>query len=126
MPRRTTMSSIRADATYVITGGSGGLAYSFARWLADQGAKYIILASRSGKADMKIRNLIIEMGVHGTMIIPHKCDVTDKLQVNELVGEGLRHVPPIRGVIHGAIDNRVSSSVDYHELVLIWRPECIV
>lgn len=104
------MSSIRPEATYVITGGSGGLAYSFARWLTDQGAKYILLASRSGKADSNMKNLIEELRGHGTMVIPHKCDVTNKQQVNDLVGEGLKHLPPIRGVIHGAMDNRVSIS----------------
>ena len=108
MARNITMSSIRPEATYVITGGSGGLAYLFARWLTDQGAKYILLASRSGKADSKMKDLIAELGGHGTMVIPHKCDVTNKQQVNDLVGESLRHLPPIRGVIHGAMDNRVS------------------
>ena len=44
------------------------------------------------------------------MVIPHKCDVTNKQQVNDLIGEDLRHLPPIRGVIHGAMDNRVSVS----------------
>lgn len=102
------MSLIRLEATYVINGESGDLAYSFARWLTDQRAKYILLASRSGKAHSKMKNLIAELGGHGTMVIPHKCDVTNKQQVNNLVGEGLRHLPPIRGVIHGAMDNRVS------------------
>lgn len=108
MPRKTTMSSIRADATYVITGGSGGLASSFARWLAEQGAKYIILASRSGKADTKTQNMIEELHERGTVVLPHKCDITDKHQVDELTGQSLSHLPPIRGVIHGAMDNRVS------------------
>ena len=108
MPRKTTLSSIRTDATYVITGGSGGLVYSFARWLVEQGAKHIILASRSGKADTKTRNLIEELRDQGATVLPHKCDVTDRHQVNELVGQSLRHIPPIRGVIHGAMDNRVS------------------
>lgn len=56
-----------------------------------------------------MKDLIAELGGYKTMIIPHKCDVTNKQQVNDLVGEGLRHLPPIRGVIHGAMDNRVST-----------------
>ena len=110
MPRNTAISSIRPEATYIITGGSDGLAYSFTRWPTDQGAKYILLASRNGKAGSKMKDLIEELRDHGTMVIPHKYDVTNKQQVNDLVGEGLRHLSPIRGVIHGAMDNRVSIS----------------
>lgn len=127
MPRNTTMLSIRPEATYVITGGSGGLAYSFARWLTDQGAKYILWTSRSGKADSEMKNLIDELGGHGTMFIPHKCDVTNKQQVNDRVGEGLRHLPPIRGVKHGAMDNRMSiprTFLPIHNSSL--APECTV
>ncbi|KAL9126150.1 MAG: hypothetical protein Q9217_004761 [Psora testacea] len=126
MPRKTTMSSIRTDATYVITGGSGGLASSFARWLADQGAKYIVLASRSGKADTKTSNLIEELlRAHGTTVIPHKCDVTNKHQVNELVGGSLKHIPPIRGLIHGAMDNRSALFERYthEEYMAVIRPK---
>ena len=113
MPRNTTMSSIRSDATYLITGGSGGLAYSFARWLTDQGAKYILLVSRSGRADSKMKELIEELRGHGTMLVPHRCDITNKQQVNDLVGDGLRHLPPILGVIHGAMVLRVSVSWNF-------------
>ncbi|KAL8832103.1 MAG: hypothetical protein Q9191_000460 [Dirinaria sp. TL-2023a] len=125
MPRNTMMSSIRPEATYVITGGSGGLAYSFARWLTDQGAKCIVLASRSGKADSNMTNLIEELRGHGTMLLPHKCDVTNKQQVNDLVGEGLSHLPPILGVIHGAMDNRSAFFENYthEEFMAVIRPK---
>lgn len=104
------MSTIRPDATYVITGGSGGLAYSFTKWLAEQGARYIVLASRSGKADAKTQDLMEGSLAQGTTILPSKCDVTDKLQVKQLVEEHLSHMPPIRGVIHGANHDQVSGS----------------
>ena len=97
MPRKTTLSSIPPEVTYVMTRGSSGLVYSFARWLAEQGAKYIILASRSGKLDTKTSDLIGELRGHGTEIVLHRCDATNKQQVNDLVGKGLRHLPPIRG-----------------------------
>ena len=65
-----------------------------------------------------MRNFIEELRGHGTTVIPHKCDVTNKHQVNDLVGDRLRHLPPIRGVIHGAMDNRVGIS---RTLLLIYH-----
>ncbi|KAI9716040.1 MAG: Type I Iterative PKS [Chrysothrix sp. TS-e1954] len=105
MPHRTAMSSISPEATYLITGGSGGLATSFARWLTEQGAKYIILASRSGEVSAKTRSIIRELEeVKGAMILTCKCDVTNQTEVEELAaGKVFRDLPPIKGLIHGAL-----------------------
>ena len=108
MPSKTTTSRICPDAAYLITGGSGGLAYAFTKWLADEGAKFIILASRRGNTDRKTGNLIEKLRSRGITVLPYACDVTVKDQVEKLVREALKQMPSIRGVIHGAMDNRVS------------------
>ena len=111
MPRRTAMSSISSEATYLITGGSGGLAISFARWLTEQGAKYVILASRSGKVSAKTHSIIEELEhLNGATIIPYKCDVANEKDVEELAaGKVFGDLPPIKGLIHGAFVHQVSS-----------------
>ena len=109
MPHKTVMSTLSADASYLLTGGSGGLSVSFARWLAEHGAKYIILASRSGIADGDTTKMIKTFQAKGVTILPFKCDVTNLNQVNELVGPKLSHIPPIKGVIHGAFISKVSA-----------------
>lgn len=109
MPHKTVMSTLRADASYLLTGGSGGLSASFARWLAEHGAKYIILASRSGIVDADMTKTIKTFQAKGVVILPFKCDVTNPDQVNELAGPKLDHMPPIRGVIHGAFIDKVSA-----------------
>ncbi len=38
---------IRPDATYLITGGLGGIGLIIARWLVARGARQLILAGRS-------------------------------------------------------------------------------
>src|ERR1700693_5855402 len=38
----------RADATYLITGGHGGLGLAVGRWLVDKGARHLVLLSRRG------------------------------------------------------------------------------
>lgn len=107
MPRLGRLSSLSSNATYVITGGSGGLAHVFTKWLVEQGAKHIILASRAATANEPTRNLIEELRRRGSNVVYHKCDVTLKKDVEKLVRESSLDSPPIRGVIHGAMDSRV-------------------
>ena len=40
--------SLREDGTYLVTGGLGGLGLKLARWLADRGARHLVLLGRSG------------------------------------------------------------------------------
>ena len=109
MPRETVIATPRADASYLLTGGSGGLSPSFARWLAEHGVKYIMLASQSGTVDPKTTKMIKTFHSKGVVILRFKCDVTSADQVNELAGPKLSHIPPIRGVIHGVYVAQVSA-----------------
>ena len=108
MPRTNKLSTLRSDASYLITGGSGGIASYFTKWLASQGATHIILASRSGRASQRASRIVDELRVCGSNVTIYKCDVADKQQVKELVENTSRNMPPIRGVIHGAFDHRAS------------------
>ena len=105
------MSSISSEATYLITGGSGGLATSFARWLTDQGARYIILASRNRKVSTNTRSLVEELKRNkGATIVPCSCDVTSINDIQDIAaGQVFKDLPPIKGVIHGALVHQVSS-----------------
>ena len=76
MPGETVIAILRADASYLLTGGSGGLPPFFARSLAEHGAKYIVLASRSGTVDAKMTKMIKTFFVKGVVILSFKCDVT--------------------------------------------------
>ena len=44
-------AALRADASYLITGGLGALGLLFARWMAERGARRLILAGRSHLPD---------------------------------------------------------------------------
>src|SRR5262249_32706196 len=39
---------LRADATYLITGGLGGFGLAVAQWMVEQGARHLVLAGRRG------------------------------------------------------------------------------
>ncbi|KAH9869266.1 hypothetical protein IAQ61_006471 [Plenodomus lingam] len=91
------------DATYVLIGGTGGLGRSIARWLARNGAKHIVLLSRSGIAKGKAMDEINALNQDGTQVVIRRCDVADRSDVDKLVSMGLRDLPPVRGIIHGAM-----------------------
>jgi NAD(P)-dependent dehydrogenase (short-subunit alcohol dehydrogenase family)/acyl carrier protein len=107
---------LRADATYLIAGGRGGLGLVLARSLIQRGARRLILAGRTalpprrdwarvdpGSATGRQISAIREMEALGASIHPEALDVSDEGQVREFLeafrGEGW---PPIRGVIHAA------------------------
>ncbi|MCJ1466203.1 hypothetical protein MMC07_004822 [Pseudocyphellaria aurata] len=102
-PLRPHIATTRPDASYLITGGTGGLGQSITRWLARQGAKYIILASRSGLVHPAIQGLVDELGAMDVEVAVHACDISDRSQVANLVEDSAKKMPPIRGVIHGAM-----------------------
>ena len=111
LPAKVSMPAVHPDASYLITGGTGGLGRSTARWLVKQGARNIILASRSGAAQDNVRELIDDLAKVGATIAVHKCDVADKGQLEALIKGCAETMPPIRGVIHGVMVLRVSISI---------------
>ena len=103
MPSTARHPLIHPDATYLITGGLGGLGRSMTRWLAQQGAKSVALLSRSGPTSANAKILTEEFGGSDINISVLKCDVGDVDQVREAVEVCSQSMPPIRGIIHGAM-----------------------
>lgn len=95
-------SALHHDASYLITGGTGGICQSITRWLVGQGAKNIILTSRSGLDGQGARDLVHELEDLGARIAVLKCDVSNRSQVEKLAEECSAIMPPIKGLIHGS------------------------
>lgn len=90
-------------ASYLVTEGTGGLGRTITRWLARQGAKSIILASRSGMKQGGVYELLEELKHVDCAVTIKQCDVASHAQVQKMVDECRKDLPPIRGVIHGAM-----------------------
>jgi myxalamid-type polyketide synthase MxaC len=85
---------VRADGNYLITGGRGGVALALARWLVEQGARHLLLASRR-PPDEEQAAKIEELRKAGAEVTTIEVDVADY--------DALRaKLPPLRGVIHAA------------------------
>lgn len=91
------------DASYLVTGGTGGLGRSLVRWLAGQGARYIITASRSGIKGKEVSELKEQLRGMGVSLAIKECDVGDRAQVESLIADCQASLPLIKGVIHGAM-----------------------
>ena len=71
--------------------------------MARQGAKHIILASRSGSSQKGVAELIEELSALDVQIVVRKCDIADYAQVQQMVSDCQASMSPIKGVIHGAM-----------------------
>lgn len=98
-----TKELLRADSTYVIIGGTGGLGRSMTRWMIQKGARHILLVSQSGKATGKVADLIEEAKSFQAQVEVRRCDVSRKEQVDNLIKGGTSGMPTVRGVVHAAM-----------------------
>jgi acyl transferase domain-containing protein/acyl carrier protein len=103
MPARDTEQTlmVRPNATYLVTGGLGGLGFAAAEWLADRGATDIVLTSRrEPRADEQQRiELLRARNVRVTSVA---CDVGDRASVQALWRDTLATRPALRGIVHTA------------------------
>ena len=92
-------------AAYILTGGLGGLGSSLAIWLAEHGARNLIILSRSGSTSKAAKRLVTEAAALGCSVIPiagrAECK-EDVLHAVSMAGD-----KAIKGVVHLAMLLRV-------------------
>ncbi|KAM3069262.1 hypothetical protein ACMFMG_010772 [Clarireedia jacksonii] len=93
----------RADRTYVVVGGLGGLGRSIARWMVTQGAKYLLLPSRSGPNTDKAVELVEDLVAKGVTVRVPVCDVADPASIKSVLVDCATNMPPIAGCIQAAM-----------------------
>jgi NADPH:quinone reductase-like Zn-dependent oxidoreductase/SAM-dependent methyltransferase len=90
-------------ASYLIAGGSGGIGRAIIKWMADRGAKYLIVPSRSGASSKAAADLLDDMKTRGVCIVAPKCDVASESALSSVLDECARTMPPIKGCINAAL-----------------------
>ncbi|KAJ5747242.1 uncharacterized protein N7511_008938 [Penicillium nucicola] len=100
---KTSSTLLRPDASYILIGGTGGLGRSMATWIATKGARNIVLVSRRAAINERVQALIDSLAPLGVQIIVKACDVSNPESVEALVKEEMKDLPPVRGVIQGAM-----------------------
>jgi NADPH:quinone reductase-like Zn-dependent oxidoreductase len=98
-----------ANATYLITGGLGGLGKSIAKWMVVHGARHLLLLSRSGANSPEATSFLDELKASGITVLTSKCDIGDENAVREILQEVEKRMPPIKGCIQASMVLKVSS-----------------
>jgi NADPH:quinone reductase-like Zn-dependent oxidoreductase/acyl carrier protein len=94
---------LRSDGTYLITGGAGGFCLEIAKWMAGHGARHLVLFSRSGPRDDAAAQDIQRLRDTGTTVVDARGDVTVRADVRRVVQQIRDELPPLKGVLHGAM-----------------------
>ncbi|WP_433281455.1 type I polyketide synthase [Micromonospora sp. CA-244673] len=132
----------RPDGTYLITGGLGTLGLAVADWLADQGARRLVLAGRAGLPprgrwdrpagdggpDAATRDRIARvraLEARGVTVRVLAVDIADAEAVRRQLDPDTLGLPPVCGVVHaaGVLDNRFAAGLDEASLRRVLRPK---
>lgn len=92
---------VRADASYIVTGGLRGVGLRTAQWLAEAGARHLVLLSRSG-ASPESAQAIEALQAAGVTVLAEAADITDAADLRRVLDRVAEQMPPLRGVIHAA------------------------
>ncbi len=114
---------VSADATYLITGGLGGLGLSVAGWMVEAGARHLVLVGRSAASASAERSLAA-MRQAGAEILVLQADVKDRAQVARVMAS-IDPRWPLRGVIHaaGALDDGVLLQMTPERILSVMGPK---
>ncbi len=90
---------LRADRTYLVTGGLGGIGCAVAGWLAERGAGTIVLNGRRAP-DPDAADTIEALLTQGIDVHVELADVTDAAAVDRMLARMDEALPPLAGVVH--------------------------
>ncbi|AKQ65677.1 Malonyl CoA-acyl carrier protein transacylase [Myxococcus hansupus] len=91
----------RADRTYLITGGLGGIGLRLASWLAAHGARHLALCGRKGETE-EARLALAPLRDAGVRVATFRVDVSRAEQVAEMLESLRRGGAPLGGIFHSA------------------------
>ncbi len=103
LPREHAPFTAKPDASYLVIGGISGLGLASAWWLADKGAKHLVLASRSGKPTDEALDTIGRLRARGVNVAVERVDIADEQALRTTLDSMSAHMPPLRGVIQAAM-----------------------
>ncbi|MEJ0079196.1 MAG: SDR family NAD(P)-dependent oxidoreductase [Alphaproteobacteria bacterium] len=116
--------TIRADATYLVTGGLGMIGHRVARWLISKGAKHVVLTGRNASPDAA-KGLFSPAEANGADIRIIAADIGREDDVRRLIETIRTELPPLRGVVHsaGVLDDGVLAQLDWDRFARLFEPK---
>ncbi|GAB2561412.1 type I polyketide synthase [Dyella jejuensis] len=110
-------STYREDATYLITGGLGGLGLAIARRMVRDGARHVVLVGRRPPS-LSALDVMEEINTGGARCTAMSVDIADMNAVTAMFDAIQRDMPPVRGVIHaaGILNNGMLVQMDHDQV----------
>ena len=117
----TTSVPLRADRSYLITGGLGALGLTIARWLIESGARHLLLAGRRGAVGKE--NAIERLRDMGAVIEVARADVANHADVVQMLAT--TKLPPLAGVVHaaGVLEDGTLATQSWEQFHRVMRPK---
>ncbi len=116
---------VHPDATYLITGGLGGLGLLVARWLIERGAQHLLLIGRS-QPTPEVQIQLETLSELGANIRFAQVDVAEQSAVAAVLAT-ISATHPLRGIIHaaGVVDDGVLLQQDWKRMRAVLRPKIL-
>lgn len=113
-PAPALRAPIRADRTYLITGGLRGLGPRVAEWMVGQGARSLVLMGRSAP-DNDAEALLSRLRARDIGVVALQGDIAEEADVRRVLATIAETLPPLAGVIHsaGVLDDGVITSQNW-------------
>jgi acyl transferase domain-containing protein/NADPH:quinone reductase-like Zn-dependent oxidoreductase/acyl carrier protein len=120
------MADILPQATYLITGGFGGIGSQLLRWLVRRGARNVVLVGRRAPGDSSLQ-AIAWAEAHGARVEARLADVANQAEVAALLAEIAAGMPRLRGVLHaaGTIDDGVLTQQNWDRFARVLAPKAM-
>ncbi len=116
--------SVSADATYLVTGGFGGLGLAVADTLVTLGARHLVLAGRSGPG-WPARETLARLRQRCPDLDEASVDVADRNALADLLDRIRDTKPPLRGLVHaaGVLDDGMLQDLTADRVRRVMRPK---
>jgi myxalamid-type polyketide synthase MxaE and MxaD len=116
--------TITPEGSYLITGGLGALGLQLAKWLADKGAKHLVLTGRRKPSETAQQTItqIEQTGVEVSVLLG---DIAVKQDTASILEQVKTSLPPLRGVIHaaGVLDDGVLQQMNWERFTKVMAPK---
>jgi len=115
---------LEPEASYLITGGLGGVGQAVATWMAGNGARHLVLMGR-GPASASAQQTLDALRAQGIEVLAARGDVTRADQLAAVLDAIGGSMPPLRGVVHaaGVLDDGILAHLDARRLHTVMAPK---
>ena len=115
---------ISDDATYLVTGGLGALGLHVSGWLAEHGARNLLLLGRNSPSP-EAAKVISELRAEGIRVEHRAADVSERAELEIVIKEMQGAMPPLRGIVHsaGVLDDGVLTQQTWDRFGRVMAPK---